>query len=231
MFMSIIPNFEVTRTEYKGIRKSYTEEKKDFLLIGNVVETLEGTEFQNIAISDLCDTVLKTYIDNEMIYVDSVLGAVTIENKGLKSCVRHIKNNQSISSKIRRCIFGAIKSVLEHGCIILPLDNYKDDESYKANKIQQGRKQRGRTNRTGMIAAPVEIAGERYICGIIVKESNCLDEKGHQSNQIRLNITDACLLNEINQLCSSGSGPVSTKHDGSASTTFGSLGVPLKNNL
>ena len=71
-----------------------------------------------------------------------------------------------------------------------------------------------------MIAAPLEIAGQRYICSIIVKESQCLDDKGNPTNQIRLNITDACLLNEINQLCSSGSGPVSAELKKAASTTL-----------
>ena len=55
-------------------------------------------------------------------------------------------------SAIKRSAFAAIKDVLERGSVILPMGHHRD------NKKEQ----------TGMVAAPVEIAGERYVCVVVV---------------------------------------------------------------
>ncbi|MCR4620084.1 MAG: hypothetical protein K5633_05275 [Paludibacteraceae bacterium] len=50
--------------------------------------------------------------------------------------------------------FASVKNVLEKGTVILPLDNHNIH---------------GKKQKTGMIAAPIEIDGERYVCVVEVK--------------------------------------------------------------
>ena len=74
-------------------------------------------------------------------------GNVLLDEKGIKNALHHGM------SRTKAIAFAALKPTLENGTIILPLDYYN----------VHGKKQK-----TGMIAAPIIIKGEKYICVVEV---------------------------------------------------------------
>lgn len=78
---------------------------------------------------------------------NSQFGKVLLDRKGVKNDVKHGMGN------IKNVAFAAVKDVLENGIIILPLDNYNTN---------------GKKQKTGIIAAPITIDKERYVCAVEV---------------------------------------------------------------
>lgn len=88
-----------------------------------------------------------------------------LDYKGVKNDVNH---GMGVAKNIA---FASVKDVLEKGTVILPLDNHNIH---------------GKKQKTGMIAAPIEIDGERYVCVVEVKaiqrHIETLDENTDTSN-------------------------------------------------
>lgn len=78
---------------------------------------------------------------------NSPFGVVVLDKKGVQNSKQHG------ISRIKSASFAAVKDVLEKGIIILPLDNYGTN-----NKKEM----------TGMIAAPIQIGEEKYVCVVEV---------------------------------------------------------------
>lgn len=76
----------------------------------------------------------------------SPFGEVVLDKRGVKSSFHH---GMSVA---KRCAFAGVKDVLERGAVILPMGHNGD----------------GKKEQTGMVAAPVMIAGERYVCVVVV---------------------------------------------------------------
>ncbi len=132
---------------YKAIR--------EFLINGDVVARVEGNPFSKKEGLSYVEQVVNYFnsIDNE---ATSLFGKVLLDKRAVKNSIGH-----GIGTK-KSASFTAVKDVLENGVVILPMDYYDVH-----NKKQQ----------TGMIAAPILLDGERYICVVEViknKENNRL---------------------------------------------------------
>ena len=77
----------------------------------------------------------------------SLFGVVLLDKKGVQNSKQHGM------SRTKAAAFAAIKDVLEQGIVILPLEHHAGH-----NKKQM----------TGMIAAPIQIGADRYICVVEV---------------------------------------------------------------
>ena len=120
--------------------------KKDFLLNGKPVSILNGDEFLAKEVMTFVDQV-ESFFKEQGGMANSQFGEVLLDRKGAKADKKHG------TSRIKSASFAAIKDVLEQGCIILPLRRYNIHDKKQA---------------TGMIAAPIEIGGDRYICVVEV---------------------------------------------------------------
>jgi len=76
----------------------------------------------------------------------SPFGQVELDKKGVKNSFHHGM------SAVKRSAFAAVKDVLEKGQIILAMGHHRE------NKKEQ----------TGMMAAPISINGEKYVCVVVV---------------------------------------------------------------
>ena len=76
----------------------------------------------------------------------SPFGEVLLDRKGIQNSRHHGM------SKEKRAAFAAVKDVLENGTVILPMGHYRDNKREK----------------TGMVAAPIVIGAERYLCVVVV---------------------------------------------------------------
>lgn len=81
---------------------------------------------------------------------NTAFGYVILDKKGLKTDIHHGM------SRIKAITFAAVKPTLENGVILLPLKHYNIH-----NKKQK----------TGIIAAPIIVGNEKYICVVIVIEN------------------------------------------------------------
>lgn len=88
-----------------------------------------------------------TYFVAQGGFANSPFGVVVLDKKGVQNSKQHG------ISRIKSASFAAVKDVLEKGIIILPLDNYGTN-----NKKEM----------TGMIAAPIQIGEEKYVCVVEV---------------------------------------------------------------
>lgn len=121
----------------------------DFLLKGNPICILNGNEFaKKDEVSFLQQ--LNDYFISIGNIASSPFGEVILDKKALKTDIHHGM------SRIKAITFAAVKPTLENGIIILPLDYYSTN-----NKKQK----------TGMIAAPVVIGMDKYICVVVVIEN------------------------------------------------------------
>lgn len=121
----------------------------DYLLKGKTVCILNGNEFaKNDKMSFLQQ--LNDYFISIGNTASSPFGDVILDKKALKTDIHHGM------SRIKAITFAAVKPTLENGIIILPLEYYNTN-----NKKQK----------TGMIAAPVVIGTDKYICVVVVIEN------------------------------------------------------------
>lgn len=121
-------------------------EISDKLLSGNPVCQLSGEEFSKVEGTTLRQQIM----DYFKFYGDSVstkFGEVFIDDKGVRNDLNHGM------SRDKAVAFAAIKPTLEKGIVILPLEHYNIH---------------GKKQKTGMIAAPVKIRNEKYICVVVV---------------------------------------------------------------
>jgi hypothetical protein len=106
---------------------------------------------------------------------NSPFGVVDLDNNGVQNSKQHG------IGRIKAASFAAIKDVLEKGEIILPLGEYK----------VHGKKQI-----TGMIAAPIQIDKEKYVCVVMVIAN--LEQK-------RLYVHESFLTKNLQEIVASNS--------------------------
>lgn len=116
------------------------------LLFGNPVCLLKGDEFLPKEGITFAQQVLE-YFTAQGGLARSPFGIVILDKKGIQNSKQHG------NSRIKSASFAAIKDVLENGSIIMPLDYYGTN---------------GKKEKTGMIAAPIQIENERYVCVVEV---------------------------------------------------------------
>lgn len=110
------------------------------------VSILTGEEFLPKEGYTFAQQVLAFY-SSQGGYAMSPWGKVLLDMKGIQSDKAHGLG------RIKSASFAAIKDVLEKGEIILPLDYYATS---------------GKKQMTGMIAAPIVIGKDSYICVVVV---------------------------------------------------------------
>lgn len=108
------------------------------ILTGNEFEKIEGKTFFQ---------QIKEYFSKQGEVITTKFGDVYVDEKGIKNDIHHGM------SRLKAVAFAAIKPTLENGTIILPLDYYA---------IHRKRQ------KTGVIAAPITIQDEKYICVVMV---------------------------------------------------------------
>ena len=108
------------------------------ILKGDEFLPKEGTSFK-VQVSD--------YFQQQGGSANSPFGVVVLDIKGIKNDISHgVGRLKSVS-------FAAVKDVLEKGVVINPMAQYHTN---------------GKKNPTGMIAAPIQIGEERYVCVVEV---------------------------------------------------------------
>ena len=116
------------------------------LLNGEPIVELSGDEFLPIEGKTFVQQV-DEFFKSQGGKAQSPFGEVVLDRKGIKNSKNHgIK-------RIKASAFAAVKDVLEKGIEILPLGHHNIH-----NKKQL----------TGMIAAPIKIGDEKYVCVVVV---------------------------------------------------------------
>ena len=116
------------------------------ILHSEPVCTLTGNEFLPQQGITFADQVLN-FFNSQGGSAQSPWGEVLLDKKGIQSDKSHG------IGRIKAASFAAIKDVIEKGEIILPLDYY----------VTGGKRQM-----TGMIAAPIKIGSDSFICVVVV---------------------------------------------------------------
>ena len=116
------------------------------LNFNNPVCLLTGDEFLPKDGITFADQVLE-YFQSLGGKADSPWGEVLLDKKGIQSDKSHG------IGRIKAASFAAVKEVLERGTIILPLDYYETG---------------GKKQMTGMMAAPIVIGTDSFICVVVV---------------------------------------------------------------
>ena len=114
--------------------------------LNNPVCTLTGEEFLPKPGMTFAQQVLNFFLTQGGL-AHSPWGDVLLDMKGIQSDKSHG------IGRIKAASFAAIKDVLEKGVIILPLDYYATG---------------GKKQMTGMMAAPILIGDDSFICGVVV---------------------------------------------------------------
>lgn len=116
------------------------------LNLDNPVTVLTGDEFLPKEGTTFAQQVLEFFISQGGIAM-SPWGEVLLDMKGIQSDKAHGLG------RIKSASFAAIKDVLEKGEIVLPLDYYATG---------------GKKQMTGMMAAPILIGTDSFICVVVV---------------------------------------------------------------
>lgn len=108
------------------------------ILKGDEFLPKEGTTFKS---------QVSNYFQQQGGSANSPFGVVVLDMKGIKNDIHHGMG------RLKSVSFAAIKDVLEKGVVINPMAQYHTN---------------GKKNPTGMIAAPIQIGDEKYICVVEV---------------------------------------------------------------
>jgi len=114
--------------------------------LNNPVCTLTGNEFLPAEGLTFAQQVLNFFLSQGGV-AHSPWGDVLLDMKGIQSDKSHG------IGRIKAASFAAIKDVLEQGTVILPLDYYATG---------------GKKQLTGMMAAPILIGTDSFICVVVV---------------------------------------------------------------
>jgi len=139
------------------------------VLNGEPVIELSGDEFLPVEGKTFIQQV-EEFFQKQGGVAHSAFGDVILDKKGIRNDFHHGM------SLIKRASFAAVKDVLECGIIILQLDYYHTN-----NKKQM----------TGMIAAPIKISDERYVCVVEVIAN---------TNKQRLYLHEAFLIKNLQEI-------------------------------
>ena len=122
--------------------------KKNFLLKGKPVAALTGDEFAPIEGKKLTEQVENYFASIGGKAVSPLFGDVILDRKGADDSLSHgMGRNKAIA-------YAAVKEVIENGVLVDTHTNHK-----------------GRGYNTAIIAAPIEINGERYVCMVVVRRN------------------------------------------------------------
>jgi hypothetical protein len=122
--------------------------KKNFLLSGESVSLLGGYEFAKVEGKTLQEQVSDFYDTFGNKAVSPIYGDVVLDKRGIDDSYAHgIGRNKAIAC-------AAVKDVIEKGIVIDYHTNHK-----------------GRGYNTAIIAAPIQINGERYICQVVIRQN------------------------------------------------------------
>lgn len=116
------------------------------LLNGEPVCVLNGNEFLPIEGKTFADQVSEFFASQGGL-ANSPFGTVVLDRKGVQNSKQHGVG------RIKAASFAAVKDVLENGEVILPLDEYGTNDKKEL---------------TGMVAAPIQIGTEKYVCVVEV---------------------------------------------------------------
>jgi len=116
------------------------------LLNGEPVICLSGEEFLPKEGMTFIEQV-SDFFSKQGRVANSPFGEVTLDKKGIKNDMAHG------IGRLKACSFAAIKDVLENGVVINPMKQYHTNQ---------------KKNPTGMIAAPIMIGDEKYVCVVEV---------------------------------------------------------------
>ena len=116
------------------------------LLSGEPVCVLNGNEFLPIEGKTFADQVSEFFASQGGL-ANSPFGTVVLDRKGVQNSKQHGVG------RIKAASFAAVKDVLENGEVILPLDEYGTNDKKEL---------------TGMVAAPIQIGTEKYVCVVEV---------------------------------------------------------------
>lgn len=108
------------------------------ILKGDEFLPKEGTTFKS---------QVSNYFQQQGGSANSPFGVVVLDMKGIKNDIHHGMG------RLKSVSFAAIKDVLEKGVVINPMAQYHTN---------------GKKNPTGMIAAPIQIGDEKYVCVVEV---------------------------------------------------------------
>lgn len=122
--------------------------KKNFLLNGKPVAALTGDEFTPIEGKKLTEQVEAYFASIGGKAVSPLFGDVILDRKGADDSLSHgMGRNKAIA-------YAAVKETIENGVLVDAHTNHKE-----------------RGYDTAIIAAPIEINGERYVCMVVVKRN------------------------------------------------------------
>jgi len=153
----------VSANKNKGVMNS------EDLLNGKPIVELNGNEFLPVEGKTFVQQV-EEFFQKQGGVAHSVFGDVILDKKGIRNDFHHGM------SPIKRSSFAAVKDVLECGIIVLQLDYY-----HANNKKQM----------TGMIASPIKISDERYVCIVEVIENTSMQ---------RLYLHEAFLIKNLQEI-------------------------------
>ena len=166
------------------------------LSIDKPVISLTGNEFLPVEGIPFAKQILD-FFNAQGGVAHSPFGDVLLDKKGIQSDKAHG------IGRIKAASFAAVKDVLEKGSVILPLDYYSTS---------------GKKQMTGMMAAPILIGDDSFICVVVVIFN--LSEK-------RLYLHETFLTEKIPEIAASslvhGSGTASPQSQGSIAKILSEL--------
>ena len=119
----------------------------DFCLNGNPVSELTGKEFQKNGEHDLVDRITEFFKSIGGVVENNELGVVVLDRESVKSSIGHGIGRSKAAA------FAAVPDVIRDGVLFDRQKNWK-----------------GRGTNTYVIAAPIRIGSENYVCEAIVEE-------------------------------------------------------------
>lgn len=148
---------------------------QQFLLHGEPVCALTGNEFLKVEGKTFVQQVEDFFIAQGGI-AHSAFGEVIHDKKGIQNSKQHGM------SRIKASSFAGIKSVLENGIIILPMQYWGTNSKKEL---------------TGMIAAPIQIASEKYICVVEIIANAILQRLYVHETFITKNLQEVAASNPV----------------------------------
>ena len=123
-------------------------EQKEFLLNGLPVSVLTGNEFAKKDGITLTQQVAEYYNSIENKALSPVYGEIILDKQSVEDDFAHgVGRKKAIA-------FAAVPAVIEKGIIIMPLERHKNDDK----------------RLSAMIAAPIAIAEEEFVCVVVIRQ-------------------------------------------------------------
>lgn len=166
----------LSQGEAQALTESFEKLQRvvDFVLGGEPVATLTGQEFQKSEES-LIDRVTRFFAEEyQSKAISPELGEIILNRQSVKDSLAH-----GIGSK-KAAAFAAVRDVIEKGRVFDYQINWK-----------------GRNYDTFVIAAPITIGGDGYICEVIVKKNK--DSTQFYLHEVNLNSDVAATLQDPNR--------------------------------